>query len=147
MNAVVDARAMVRGVPDFLRNNTYGLDLLPDNDMLDEVLESVPGCYDAIDDCRAAVAEGDPEGFGGNSEVNQKCVAATKACMGFIFRFGQEASVRIVEHVAICLGSWINIFVRHGGTTSLRTISRESHPSTTQHSSTRHGFKQSLVCR
>lgn len=70
MNVVVDVCVMVRGVFDFFCNNIYGFDLLFDNDMFDEVLELVFGCYDVIDDCCVVVVEGDFEGFGGNSEVN-----------------------------------------------------------------------------
>ncbi|CAJ2503139.1 Uu.00g105330.m01.CDS01 [Anthostomella pinea] len=86
-DACMDARAMGKGYPTFAFNNTYGLEIYPEQvyDMvMGNITEPETGCYALIDNCRALAAEGDPLSFGNNQTVNEACVAATNVCWGVV---------------------------------------------------------------
>lgn len=79
LNAFVDARSMALGFPDWARNNTYGLPVYSEDvyaDIVSNITNPKEGLVALIDRCRAAVAEGDPEGKGTNETVNEVCVTA-----------------------------------------------------------------------
>ncbi|KAH7324232.1 Alpha/Beta hydrolase protein [Stachybotrys elegans] len=82
-DACIDARAMAAGYPTFAFNNTYGLEIYPEdvyNQIMERVTDQDTGCYGLVDRCRALAAEGDPLSFGNNQTVNEACVAATQLC-------------------------------------------------------------------
>lgn len=82
-DACVDGRAMALGSAQFAYNNTYGLQIFPD-EVYAAVTEGITapetGCYALIDQRRALAEEGDPEGFGRNATVNSACSVATEHC-------------------------------------------------------------------
>lgn len=94
INAIVDVRAMARGFPDFLQNNTYGLELFDEEKWGGDPATYTANCYKTIDACRAAVAENDPYSFGANPLVNELCRNATLACVGPLEQFGKTSDVR-----------------------------------------------------
>ncbi|KAJ3535792.1 hypothetical protein NM208_g6987 [Fusarium decemcellulare] len=83
--ACIDSKAIGKGYPIFARNNTYGIELYPDEvftRMMDLIEEPDEGCFALIDKCRALVKEGDSRRFGLNETVNAACAAATGRCFG-----------------------------------------------------------------
>lgn len=83
INAMVDIRSMALNFPEFAINNTYGLQVYPE-EVVEQVITNITapevGCYALVDRCRAAVEEGDPESTGANPEVNELCVGALQVC-------------------------------------------------------------------
>ncbi|KAJ3535744.1 hypothetical protein NM208_g7015 [Fusarium decemcellulare] len=79
----IDARAMAMGYPSFGYNNTYGIQIFNEEtyeNLMAAITAPDVGCYALIDNCRALVAEGDPERYGTNETVNKACLAAMQVC-------------------------------------------------------------------
>ncbi|KAL2210252.1 alpha/beta-hydrolase [Sarocladium strictum] len=91
INAIIDVRAMARGFPDFLQNNTYGLELFDEDEWGADPETFTANCYKTIDACREAVAEDDPYSFGADPIVNELCVKATAACTGPLEEFATNS--------------------------------------------------------
>lgn len=95
INAMVDISSMGPSNPVWANNNTYGLQTLPE-EVAAEALANITapdvGCLALVDVCRAAVEEGDPEGYGNNPEVNEACVGALQVCGAAILTSFQLAS-------------------------------------------------------
>jgi hypothetical protein len=85
---------MARGFPDFLQNNTYGLELFDEDEWGADPETFTANCYKTIDACREAVAEDDPYSFGADPIVNELCVKATAACTGPLEEFSTNSDVR-----------------------------------------------------
>lgn len=95
INALVDARSMALGYPEFALKNTYGLPAYNEsvyNEVKTIVTKADNGCYVLVDACRSAVARGDPENKGSNSEVNDVCRAAFGVCFGQVLGPYQQLS-------------------------------------------------------
>ncbi|KFH42341.1 Carboxypeptidase S1 A-like protein [Hapsidospora chrysogenum ATCC 11550] len=83
LDACIDVKAMARGYPEFAYNNTFGIEVYPE-EVYNEVMELIEapeeGCVALIDGCRSLAEEGDPQSFGLNETVNAACLAATDVC-------------------------------------------------------------------
>lgn len=79
INAFIDLKSMIQGNVEFAYNNTYDLPAITE-DIYEEAMHNITkpedGAFALIDACQAAVAEGDPDNTGANSEVNLVCLAA-----------------------------------------------------------------------
>ncbi|CAH0051499.1 unnamed protein product [Clonostachys solani] len=89
-DACIDTRAMAMGYPTFAYNNTFGLQIYPEEvfeKAMAAIVEPEKGCYALIDQCRKLAEQGDPLSYGSNKTVNEACVAASKTCF-----FGIQAA-------------------------------------------------------
>lgn len=64
-------------------NNTYGIKTIPE-EAYSMATGNLSTAYGLIDQCRAAVAELDPEGTGAVDQVNEACMAALQLGFGEI---------------------------------------------------------------
>lgn len=84
INALVDAETMMMGMLHWAVNNTYNLPAYSEEiyeTAVANVTDPDRGCFALLGQCRAAVAESDPDSEGTNQEVNEICGLAVQACM------------------------------------------------------------------
>ncbi|KAL1878258.1 hypothetical protein Daus18300_002176 [Diaporthe australafricana] len=75
MNGCIDAESQMSFWPTFAMNNTYGIKSIPE-EAYNMAMGNLSTAYDLLHQCRAAVAEFDPEGTGAVDEVNEACSTA-----------------------------------------------------------------------
>lgn len=96
----MDSKSIGRSYPLFARNNTYSIELYPDEvfrQAIDLIDAPDTGCLALIDKCRALAAAGDLLGTGLNEEVNTACGSASQLCFGGIQALpAQFSSVSLV---------------------------------------------------
>lgn len=83
INGCIDSESQASFWPTFAMNNTYGIKAIPE-EAYDIAVGNLSTAYDLLHQCRAAVAELDPEGTGAVDEVNEACFAATQLGFGLV---------------------------------------------------------------
>lgn len=83
MNGCLDSESQLSFWPTFAMNNTYGIKAIPE-EAYNMVMGNLSTAYDLLHQCRAAVAELDPEGTGAVDEVNEACSTAIQLGFGVI---------------------------------------------------------------
>ncbi|KAK2615364.1 hypothetical protein N8I77_002126 [Diaporthe amygdali] len=93
INGCIDSESQASFWPTFAMNNTYGIKAIPE-EAYEIAVGNLSTTYDLLHQCRAAVAELDPEGTGAVDEVNEACFAATQLGFGLVQGVYTELSNR-----------------------------------------------------
>lgn len=80
VNGLIDDLIQDAYYPQFAYNNTYGIQAISQTQELNDIGIFQNQCLPQIQTCRAAMAAGDPEGYGDNSTVNSLCSEAQWTC-------------------------------------------------------------------
>lgn len=80
VNGLIDDLIQDAYYPQFAYNNTYGVQAITQTQELNDIAIFQNQCLPQIHTCRAAMAAGDPEGYGDNATVNSLCSEAQWTC-------------------------------------------------------------------
>jgi hypothetical protein len=100
INACIDIDTQMIFYPEYARNNTYGLDLISDEDY-EAAHAAWPTCKNMTATCRSLAAAKDPNGVGNQPDINAACKGAFDYCFKNLHSFLEKSGVsyaRSVQH-------------------------------------------------
>jgi carboxypeptidase C (cathepsin A) len=92
INACIDIDVQMIYYPKYAHNNTYGLELITEEDYASAVAAS-PACKNMTATCRDLAAAKDPNGVGNNADVNKACKGAFDYCFANMHDFYNKNGV------------------------------------------------------
>jgi hypothetical protein len=92
VNACIDIDTQMIYYPEYAHNNTYGLDLITEEDYQSS-LAAWPMCKNMTATCRSLSAAKDPHGLGSQPDVNAACKGAFDYCFKNIHDFYNKNGV------------------------------------------------------
>ncbi|KAK4503885.1 hypothetical protein PRZ48_004800 [Zasmidium cellare] len=101
-NGCTDMLIQGEWYPDMAYNNTYDLQILPE-DLYLEIKQNITqpgGCLDMIQQCRSLGETYDPDNYGTNATVNGICANATLYCLQYVLGPYNQLSNRSVFDLA-----------------------------------------------
>jgi carboxypeptidase C (cathepsin A) len=94
INACIDINVQMIYYPEYAHNNTFGLNLITDEDYASAIAAS-PTCKNMTAICRNLAAAKDPNGVGNNAEVNKACNGAYDYCFANMHDFYNKNGVSL----------------------------------------------------
>jgi carboxypeptidase C (cathepsin A) len=114
-NGCIDLVSQMRSFPDFVFNNTYGLQLI-NQTVHDAIIQNITdpngGCLALATQCRELASVGDPQFNANNDTVNQACSLAGQACLPYTQlseQLAQRSSFDIAQHAQQTLPTYYQV--------------------------------------